>query len=429
LVLPGSNLILPGGNAALLSGVPVPNSRLLVDNYSLSTDNFLMRIAMIGPFGLSPKSTMRSRALGLARPLAARGHQVRLFMPPWHTPGEADRSWAEDGVELRYIRLPRSVPAIMRQLIREVRAWRPEVIHCFKPKAYSGLAGWWFWQCCRRQVRLVIDSDDWEGWGGWNERESYNALQKRFFAWQEQWGMRHNHALTVASRTLESLAWGMGIAAQRVAYVPNGPGIPLRTVTAAERQAQRQALGLGERPALLLYSRLFEFDTGRLADILAGVRAAVPDLVLLAVGAGLFAAEAGHFRQQLAQRGLLDMIVDTGWVALEQLPPILAAADAGIYLMDDTLLNRAKCPVKLADMVHAGVPLVAEAVGQVTEYLRDGETAILRPSGDVAGLTAALRSLLTNSAERQRLASAAQSYLAQHFDWLYLARRVENVYQ
>ena len=42
-----------------------------------------MRIAMLGPFGLHPKQTMRSRALGLARPLVARGHAVRLIMPPW----------------------------------------------------------------------------------------------------------------------------------------------------------------------------------------------------------------------------------------------------------------------------------------------------------------------------------------------------------
>ena len=51
-----------------------------------------MRIAMLGPFGLHPKQTMRSRALGLARPLVARGHAVRLIMPPWETPDEAGRT-------------------------------------------------------------------------------------------------------------------------------------------------------------------------------------------------------------------------------------------------------------------------------------------------------------------------------------------------
>jgi glycosyltransferase involved in cell wall biosynthesis len=241
--------------------------------------------------------------------------------------------------------------------------------------------------------------------------------------------MRHNHALTVASRTLQSLAWGMGIPTERVVYLPNGPGIPDRLATAAEREAQRRALGLENRPTLLLYSRLFEFDTARLVEVLAEVRAAVPDLAVLAVGVGLFADDAARFREHLAQRGLLEMVVDAGWVELEQLPVMLAAADVGVYLMDDTLLNRTKCPVKLADMLQAGVPVVAEAVGQVTEYIRDGETGVMRPSGDVEGVTAALVRLLKDSAERQRLVTNGRTHVEQLFNWPLLAEQLERSYR
>ena len=47
-------------------------------------------------------------------------------------------------------------------------------------------------------------------------------------------------------------------------------------------------------------------------------------------------------------------MIDLGWVELEQLPLLLSSVDVGIYLMDDTLLNRTKCPVKLADMIAYG---------------------------------------------------------------------------
>jgi hypothetical protein len=139
-----------------------------------------MRIAMVGPFGLQPNQTMRSRALGAARPLAARGHQVSLFMPPWQTPEAADSRWEEDGVTLRYTPLRGGVAGITRALLRETLAWRPDVVHCFKPKAYSGLTAWWLWQFYRRRLRLVVDSDDWEGWGGWNELAPYTRAQKHF---------------------------------------------------------------------------------------------------------------------------------------------------------------------------------------------------------------------------------------------------------
>jgi glycosyltransferase involved in cell wall biosynthesis len=397
-----------------------------------------MRIAMIGPFGLRPNQTMRRRALGLARPLVQRGHQVALFMPPWQTPAEADRRWQEDSVEIRYIPLagkrafPGSTLAVARRLIRETLAWQPDVVHCFKPKAYSGLVAWWLWQFHRRRLRLVTDTDDWEGWGGWNEVAPYTHIQKRFFAWQERWGFRHCHALTVASRALQSIAWSQGVPSQRVVYVPNGPGISRQAVVGNEGAAadwkRRQELGLGERPTVLLYSRLFEFDTERLVAILAGVKTAVPDVAVLAVGAGLYDTDERQFRQQLAEASLQEAIVDLGWVEAEALPDTLAAADVGIYLMDDTLLNRTKCPVKLADILYLGVPVVAEAVGQVPEYVVQDRSGLLRPSGDVAGITADLVHLLQDTAERERLATGAKRHIVTHFSWQRLSELVEHAY-
>ncbi len=387
-----------------------------------------MRIAMVGPFGLHPKQTMRSRALGLARPLAARGHAVRLFMPPWDTPDEADRAWTEDGVELRYVPLRGGVAGITRRLVNETLAWRPDVVHAFKPKAYSGLVAEWLWRFHRHRLRLVMDSDDWEGAGGWNDVAPYSPLQKRFFARQERYGLTHAHAVTVASRTLESLVWSLGLPRHRVAYVPNGPGIPLDAVSAGDREAARARLGLGARPTVLVYSRLFEFDTARLVAVLAGVRAAVPEVAVLLVGAGLYADDSERFRAQLDAAGLLDAVVDAGWVELAALPATLAAADVGLYLMDDTLLNRTKCPVKLADMLTAGVPVAAEAVGQVAEYVRDGRTGVLVGSGDVAGLVEGAVGLLDGDREKGGKGEAARADVAARFGWEGLAAVVENIY-
>jgi glycosyltransferase involved in cell wall biosynthesis len=357
-----------------------------------------------------------------------RGHPVRLFMPPWDTPDEADRAWAEDGVELRYISLRGGVAGITRSLVRETLAWQPDVVHCFKPKAYSGLAAEWLWRFHRRYVRVIMDTDDWEGPGGWNDIVPYSPLQKRFFARQERWGLTHNHAVTVASRALEDLAGSLGVSPDRIVYVPNGPGIPLGDISPAERAAARTRLGLDQRPAILVYSRLFEFDTARLAAVLAGVKAQLPDLAVLLVGAGLFESDADRFRTQLAAGALLDSVIDAGWIPLEELPATLAAADVGLYLMDDTLLNRAKCPVKLADMLAAGVPVVGESVGQVAEYIRDGQTGALVASGDVAGMVRETVVLLSDADERRRRGDAAREDVRERFDWAKLAERAFHAY-
>lgn len=391
-----------------------------------------MRIAMVGPFGLHPNKTMASRALGLARPLVQRGHEVMIIMPPWQTPAEADRSWQVDGVHLRYVPLGGGTAGITRRLIQETIAWQPDVVHCFKPKAYSGLVAWWLWSFQRQRLRLVVDTDDWEGWGGWNELASYSPGQKRFFAWQERWGLRHCHALTVASRALQTLVWGQGVPPHQVFYVPNGAGIGREMAqleAATEAEPVKYFVPTASRPTLLLYSRLFEFDSTRLVEILVGVKTAVPQLQILAVGTGLYEEDAAKLRQAFLEAGLIEAVTDVGWVELDKLPGVLQSADVGLYLMDDTLLNRTKCPVKLADMLTAGLPVVAEAVGQVTEYVVNGRTGCLRASGDVMGLTADLIYLLQNPEERARLAAGALAHMQEKFTWELLSQRVEAAYR
>ena len=376
-----------------------------------------MRIVMIGPFGFHPNKTMHSRAFKLAQAFVRRGHQVKIVMPPWQTPEEANRAWVEAGVDVCYVALHGGLLAIVGRMGIETLAYKPDVVYGFKPKAYSGLVMWWLWQFHRHHLRLVTDTDDWEGWGGWNDLAPYSPLQKRFFAGQEQWGLRHNHALTVASRALQQMAWGLGVPRDRVIYLPNGAGI---------RRHWSVDIGQSEIPTVLLYSRLFEFDTARLVDILKGVTTAVANLRILSVGSGLYADDAVQLRQQFADAGLLNIVDDVGWIDVEQLPDVLSQAHVGIYLMEESLLNRTKCPVKLADMIALGIPVVAEAVGQVPEYVIDGVNGRLHSSGDRLGLTQSLIDLLQNSTERARLGRNGRQHYTTHFDWDILAQKLEH---
>ncbi|GAB4269246.1 MAG: glycosyltransferase family 4 protein [Candidatus Promineifilaceae bacterium] len=385
-----------------------------------------MRIVFIGPFGFHPNKTMAVRALPLAKALVKAGHRVHLIMPPWQTPEEANRHWQEAGVTNRYVSLSGGIVPTTIRMVRETLALQPDVVHCFKPKAYAGLAAWWLWYTHCRHFKLFLDTDDWEGWGGWNDIAPYSWLQKHFFAWQEQWGLTHNHGVTAASRELARMAAVAG--AKRVVYVPNGAGVAPKRQMEAGTKAVHLSLPFPDGPVLLVYSRLFEFDTKRLVAVLAGVKTAVSHLNILMVGAGLYSDDAAQFRQQLEAAGLTGHVKETGWVEPDKLPALLASADVGIYLMDNTLLNRTKCPVKLADMVAAGVPVVGEDVGQVGEYVVNGRTGYLHPTGDVPALTRSIITLLTTPNLRTQFSTAARAHYNAHFQWEHLAQIIENFY-
>ncbi len=418
-----------------------------------------MRVVMVGPFGLKPRGTMSVRALPMAKALVTRGHAVTLLLPPWQNPEDSGRSWEEDGVALENIPLPPHLPGLFHlltalRLARRAIALRPDVVHCFKPKAYSGLTHWLLARLPRsRRPRLVVDADDWEGPGGWNAIGGYSPVQQRFFAWQERWGLTHADTVTVASRTLESLVWALGVPPQRVFYVPNG--VAREQETRSKKQgarSERQEAGNGKQvlhPAscILLYTRFFEFPVSRVINVLLRVRRRIPQARLLVVGKG-FAGEEEALLRLAAESGLTVQcealvssspgplvpplsadVVYFGFVPADTLLAYFALADVAIYPFDDTLVNRTKCSVKLLDLLAAGVPVVAEAVGQNCETIRHGETGWLVEPGDVDAFTDAVVRLLEDAGLREQLGRAAARDVRERFAWERLAAVVERAYQ
>lgn len=407
-----------------------------------------MRVVMIGPFGLRPRGTMSVRALPMAKALAARGHAVTLLLPPWQNLEDVGKKWEEDGVTVENILLPPRLPGLFHlltalRLARRALALKPDVVHCFKPKAYSGLTHWLLARLPRaHRPRLVVDSDDWEGPGGWNAIGGYSPAQQRFFAWQERWGLTHADAVTVASRALESLVWAMGVSPSRVFYVPNG--VESWKLEVGKTPTVQHPTSNIQHPAILLYTRFFEFPISRVIEVLLRVRERVPQARLLVVGRG-FAGEEEALLRLAARSGLTvtnyasritnhelritDHVTYFGWVPAETLPFYFALADVAIYPFDDTLVNRTKCSVKLLDLLAAGVPVVAEAVGQNREYIRHDETGWLVEPGDVDAFADAVVRLLEDAGLRERLGRAAARAVRERFAWERLIEIVEQAYE
>ena len=79
-------------------------------------------------------------------------------------------------------------------------------------------------------------------------------------------------------------------------------------------------------------------------------------------------------------------------------------------------------------MLSVGLPVVAEAVGQVPEYVLQRETGLLRPSGDEGGIVEDLVFLLEDEEERLRLAENAFKHIKRNFSWKKLAKTAELAY-
>ncbi len=338
-----------------------------------------MKIVFLAPFGIRPKGSLQARMLPLAKELQQRGHWVEIIAPPYTNPEDSGLVEEVEGVTLRNVRLgPTSgavaAPFIALRMLRACIDLQPDLIHLFKPKGYGGLAVMALAGMRLIGIRiplLLVDSDDREGSGGMNELHPYSWPEKRLFAAQEQWLTRWADGVTVASRALESLAWGMGSRPETTWYLPNGPVVR----PTGDRQHGRLRFGLApDQPVLLLYTRFFEFDQQRLYGVLEQLCSRMKNLRVLVVGKGQQGEELA-LQKYADQRGFGEQVIIAGWVQPEQLPDCLAAADAALYLFNDTLINRTKCPAKLAELAACGIPVAAERVGQIADYLQHGDQA------------------------------------------------------
>jgi glycosyltransferase involved in cell wall biosynthesis len=392
-----------------------------------------MKIVMIAPFAFRPKATVNARTFPMAQALVARGHQVRILVPPYDNPAESGQAFERKGVCVSSLALGRVhalTPLFAAQrLALLARTERADVVHVFKPVGYAALAGMML--SLFADVPLVTDSDDWEGTGGWNSINPYPWHWRRFFDFQERWLPRHSQAVTVASRTLETQMWGQGVLPDRVFYVPNCPSpdfIVWRSrVQESDCVRVRSTLGIGDAPMAIYVGHITRGDDLDLAvEAFALLRSKLESARLVVAGTG---EGLDLLRALVAERGLGESVIFTGWLDHQEVPSYLAAADAAIYPYRDSLVNRAKCSIKILEYMAMGKAIVTHRVGQNTEYLESGRSGILAEPGSVTEFAEGLQAVLTDRALAERLGAEAQSRIERSFTWQQRAADVERAYE
>ncbi len=392
-----------------------------------------MKIVFLAPFGIRPKGTVIARMVPLAAELQGLGHEVVIVAPPYTNPEDSGKVEVVRKVRLMNVRLPRGgkalgAPALVWRIFRAASDEKPDLVHLFKPKGYGGLAAMLQILCDHIGMRmppLFLDTDDWEGNGGMNEQLGYSVAEQRVYAFQEQWLPPHVRGVTVASRTLEDMILGMGLERERVLYLPNC----VDDAPPGDGQKVRERFGIApDTPVLLLYTRFFEFSQNKLYHLFGAIFRRVPGVRFLVVGKG-----RGNEEEQLVtisrEMGFKDALIMAGWIETTDLPDYLAAGDVAVYPFADNLVNRAKCPAKLTELLRAGLPVVADRVGQIPEYIAPGLQGLLCAPDDFDEMVAKCAELLQDVAKRKRASSVGRAFILETYAWRVYAEQLHIFYK
>lgn len=129
-------------------------------------------------------------------------------------------------------------------------------------------------------------------------------------------------------------------------------------------------------------------------------------------------------REMAAELGIADQVEFLGWVRGDV--KHRALREARIYALPS---YNEGLPMSVLEAMAAGLPVLTTPVGGIPEAVSDGVEGFLVQPGDVPGLTARWRQLLTDDALARRMGEAARSKVERCFSATVILPQVENLYR
>jgi glycosyltransferase involved in cell wall biosynthesis len=340
-----------------------------------------------------------------AQALTRRGHRVTVVS---RSPG-ASRAEVVDGITVHRLAASDRAPArlayyarLARYLDREVR--RFDVVHVHNANVQAELAVAAA-DRARRPVYLKI-----AGGGSASEISGLRGIR----GWTSPRALRRAAVVQATTDEIADSLRGLGVAAERIATIPNGIDLAtFRPAGAEERAALRRRLGLPADATIVLYQGRFAIGKGT-ADLLAAWRS-MPDLE----GAVLVLVGQGAARNGVHPSPSEHMIVRP-WTADPS--AFVRAADLFVLPSHGEGMSNA-----LLESLASGVPAIVTPVGASASLVEGSDAGLVVPVGDRRALATAIAALLRDPARRGAMAARAPSAVAA-LDIDTVAARIDEVY-
>jgi len=207
----------------------------------------------------------------------------------------------------------------------------------------------------------------------------------------------------------------------KVAVIPNGVREELFVNLAAARTRRRSELNLGAHDVALAYLQRWDRNPVHAAaeQLLCELMASLAGLPVRLVSLG-----GGTQFDEVRARFSVDPRVNgrvcfVGQVPYQEVPGYLAACDIGIIPTHESFTS----PMKLFEYMAAGPVVVAPALPNIREIVRDKETGRLFAPGDVTAMGRIVAELVLDPAQRQRLREEARAQVLRKHTWRSNAER------
>lgn len=222
--------------------------------------------------------------------------------------------------------------------------------------------------------------------------------------------------IAISQAVAESLV-REGVPPTKIRVIPNG--IAVEEFSRASGAAVRVELGVGNRPLVGMVARLVaEKSPQDFVKAAALIKEKHPDAMFVLVGAGPLQEELMDLVQTLnlhREFRFLGYRRDIAAVTAALDVVVLTSCQEGLGLV-------------LLEAMAAGKPVVATAVGGITEVVQPEQTGLLVSVGNPPAVADAVLRLLDNRKQAQQMGRAGQKLVQQEFSQAAMARRTAELY-
>jgi sugar transferase (PEP-CTERM/EpsH1 system associated) len=232
---------------------------------------------------------------------------------------------------------------------------------------------------------------------------------------------RRDRVVAVGGGVRQALVVNEGIPNRRIEVIYNGIDAEKFASNQEDRIKVRRELGLGTAdPVIIQVARLDPLkDHATALRCLARVVREAPAARLLLVGGG---PEEAAVRAQVEQFGLAQSVLFLG--LRTDVARLLRTAD--LFLLSSVSEG---IPLAVIEAMCARLPVVSTGVGGTSEVVRDGQTGLLAPAGDDAGLAAAIIRLHRDPELRRRMGENGRRRAQEFFSEEQMARNYLALYE
>ena len=274
------------------------------------------------------------------------------------------------------------------QASRLAREFKPDIVHAH----YASGFGWW--------TRKIKDTPTIvSAWGADVIDFPSNSL-KRSLLRSVLKGTDH---ITATSRMLKQATVAILPEIEgKTTVIPFGVTIPHEDIPAPPDQPLRLCFIKAHRR---------KYGPDILLQALALARKSNPEIVLDMAGQGEMTS---HLKAMCHRLGIEKAVNFVGYIPPEEIYSFLSQHH--IMVMPSVMASES-FGVAVLEASACGRPVIASRIGGVPEVVRDGETGLLVPPGEVQNLTEAILALAADRERREKMGLAGRKFVSENYLW------------